>query len=266
MRDCFDTFPALSIIIVFPSPLFVFVSRRPNPGFRVTITHANRKSGTKPDDENLSHPPIMPFTNSPWNKSKAVGQKRPFTLEQIALITRHLEFGKQFRNLCLFCLGIDTMLRSSDLVQIRVSDLMDVNGHPKSEILWRQTKTKNTVHIALSPYAISTVCCHVASNKLRPSDFLFTAERGDGLRPLSTNFLRRLVKQWAVKIGLDPEEYAGHSLRRSKPAFMYQQGVQPASLRLLLGQKSLESTQAYLGIDHNDALRLARQYDCFREK
>lgn len=208
----------------------------------------------------------MPSSNPPWNKSKSVGQKRPFTLEQISLIARHLEFSKQLRDLCLFCLGIDTMLRSSDLVQFRVSDLMDANGHPKSEILWRQTKTKNTVHIALSPYAISTICCHVASNNLQPNDFLFTARRSDGSRPISTNSLRRLVKKWAVEIGLDPEKYAGHSLRRSKPAFMYQRGVQPASLRLLLGQKSLESTQVYLGIDQNDALSLARKYDCFREK
>ena len=201
----------------------------------------------------------------PWNKDRAVGQKCPFTKENIWAITRNLEEQKQFRDLCLFCLGIDTMLRSSDLVRLKVLDVTHSNGHTKSEFTWSQKKTGSPVVSAITPYAQSAVSCHIASNGLKFDDYLFTAKRGDGSKPLTPGYLRRLVKKWAKQIGLDPTDYAGHSLRRSKPSHLYAQGVRPEMLRLLLGHKSLQSTQVYLGIDQRDALDLARKYDCFKE-
>ena len=208
----------------------------------------------------------MKNSAEPWNKGRAIGQKRPFTIEQIAQITRTLQSNKQFRDLCLFCLGIDTMLRSADLVRLSVADVMNANGELRKEIAWVQGKTRNPVKSAITPYTESAIACWIASAKLQQSDYLFTAKRGDRTSSLSANYLRRLVKKWATMIGLDPADYAGHSLRRTKPAFMYARGVQPPSLRLLLGQKSLESTQAYLGIDQNEALALARKFDCFKEE
>jgi len=199
-----------------------------------------------------------------WNKDKDVGQKRPFTPEQVDQITRYLEETKQFRNLCLFCLGIDTMLRSVDLLKLKVSDVMEDNFHIKYIFVAKQKKNKKPVKTAISPYTASAVCCYVSSDKLKLDDFLFTAKRNPKSKPFSTSYLRRLVKQWAKLIGLNSDEYSGHSLRRTKPAFMYSLGVQPPPLRILLGQKSLESTQFYLGIDQQDALNLAKQYDIFQ--
>lgn len=201
---------------------------------------------------------------NPWNKGRHVGQKKPFTVDQIQQITRVLEFAKRFDELCLFCLGIDTMLRGSDLLSLKVADVMDANRHPKTELRYRQKKNDHGVYAAILPYTRSTVSCHVANSDLGPNDYLFSARNQHHIRHLSTSYLRRLVKRWAKEIGLDPTDYSGHSLRRSKAVYLFEQGVHPARLRLLLGHKSLESTQAYLGIDQHDALRLARQFDCFR--
>ena len=87
----------------------------------------------------------------PWNKGRAVGQKRPFAREEIWAITRYLEDRKMFRDLCLFCLGIDTMLRGSDLVRLKVSDVTSKNGHPKKELIWNQKKTGSSVVTAITP-------------------------------------------------------------------------------------------------------------------
>ncbi len=201
----------------------------------------------------------------PWNKDRVVGQKHPFSQDQIHLITDELEFSKSFRDLCLFCLGIDTMLRGSDLVRLKVSDVMDAKKHPKTEMAWKQTKTDNPVMAAITPYTQSAICCHVTSNHLQMDDYLFTAKRSDGARPISTSTLRILVKDWAQSIGLHPEHYSGHSLRRTKPAMMYSQGVRSEPIRRLLGHQNLKSTQNYLGIDQREALDLARKHDCFRK-
>lgn len=185
----------------------------------------------------------------PWNRGRAVGQKRPFTQDAILAIAQEPETAKSFRDLCLFCVGIDSMLRGSDLVQLKVSDVVDTRKHPKSELTWHQQKTKQPVTATLSVYTQSTVSCHVASAQLNRNDYLFTPHRTDYQSPISTSTLRRLVKHWAFLIGLNPDDYSSHSLRRTKPAMLYARGVRPEVLRLLLGHQNLNSTQAYLGID-----------------
>lgn len=202
--------------------------------------------------------------NAPWNKDRAVGQKKPFSLQNIKTISQHLQRKNQYRDLTLFCLGVDTMLRGSDLLRLRLTDVMQANRHPKSEFIWTQKKTKSSVVAAITPFTQSAICAYSATDGLALNDYLFTSERNP-LRPLSTSYLRRLVKQWAEIAALDPAKYSSHSLRRSKPAHLYREGVRPEMLQLLLGHKSIQSTTAYLGIERNEALDLARKFDCFKE-
>ena len=64
----------------------------------------------------------------PWNKGKQIGQKRPFTPGQVQLITRTMIAGEERRHMELFTTGIETMLRGSDLVALRVEDVCDEGG------------------------------------------------------------------------------------------------------------------------------------------
>lgn len=59
---------------------------------------------------------------------------------------------------------------------------------------------------------------------------------------------------------LDPGDYSSHSLRRTKAAFVYAQTSNIEVVRELLGQKSTAETSAYLGIDHRQALDLAKTF------
>jgi hypothetical protein len=61
--------------------------------------------------------------NEPWNKNKLVGQKRPLTLQQIWAIRIRLELANNPRNLAMFNLGIDSKLRGSDLLSLKVRDV-----------------------------------------------------------------------------------------------------------------------------------------------
>lgn len=55
----------------------------------------------------------------PWNKDKAVGQMAPFTPEQAGVIRSLLTAEKKIRDLALFNMALDTMLRASDLLPLR---------------------------------------------------------------------------------------------------------------------------------------------------
>lgn len=202
----------------------------------------------------------MNASRPPWNAGRHVGQKRPFTLEQITTLADHLRDDGDDRDLCLFALGIDSSLRGSDLIRLTVGDVLDPQGQPRTELRWRQRKTDEPITAALSGFTRQAIRRWLARPGLKANDWLFPGRSG---QPLTTNHLRRLVKGWANRLGLDPADYSSHSLRRSKPAHMYGQGVRPEMLRLLLGHKSLKSTQEYLGIDRQQALALAREFDCF---
>ena len=57
---------------------------------------------------------------TPWNKGKLVGQKLPLKLKEIWAIRVRLQLAENKRDLALFNLAIDSKLRGSDLVKIKV--------------------------------------------------------------------------------------------------------------------------------------------------
>lgn len=59
----------------------------------------------------------------PWNKGLIVGQKRPLLPRQVWSIRVRLEMSASARDLALFNLAIDSKLRASDLVHLKVEDV-----------------------------------------------------------------------------------------------------------------------------------------------
>ena len=68
--------------------------------------------------------------------------KRPLNENQIKTL-RKLVDEKPLQSL-LLNLGVDLMLRSSDLLKLKVSDVMNESGTPKTEVKVTQKKTGKT--------------------------------------------------------------------------------------------------------------------------
>ena len=66
---------------------------------------------------------------------------------------------------------------------------------------------------------------------------------------------------WVSSIGLDPNEYGTHTMRRTKATLIYRRTKNLRAVQLLLGHTKLESTVRYLGIEVDDALEIAEQTD-----
>jgi hypothetical protein len=64
-----------------------------------------------------------PQKQVPWNKDKLVGQKPPFKIKEIWAIRIRLQLSNRIRDLALFNLAIDSKLRGSDLVKLKVNDI-----------------------------------------------------------------------------------------------------------------------------------------------
>ena len=183
--------------------------------------------------------------------------KSPLNVNQVKTLRKLLE-EKPLDSL-LLNLGVDLMLRSSDLLQLRIKDVMNESGTPKTEVKIKQKKTgKHTLNIPLSPNSIKVIKKFLIDRQL--TDFIFTGQMSHFTRkPISTQQYAKIVKKWMQSIGVeDVSQYSTHSLRKSKPTVIYNRTKNVDAVRRLLGQSSVTATSAYLGVTDNSALELAR--------
>ncbi len=195
----------------------------------------------------------------PWNKGKLIGQKLPFSMQEIWTIRMRLQTIGNLRDLALFNLAIDSKLRACDLLALRVSDVAS-SGQVLSRATVRQRKTKRPVRFEITARTRKSVEEWIAAANLGEGSYLFPS-RIRRSPHLSTRQYARIVDNWVSSIGLDPTSYGTHSLRRTKATLIYRRTKNLRAVQLLLGHSKLDSTVRYLGIEIDDALEMSEQID-----
>ncbi|MDQ1362319.1 MAG: hypothetical protein QG652_179 [Pseudomonadota bacterium] len=205
----------------------------------------------------LTHNPRAPYDHAPWNKGKLTGQKPPLKLKEIWAIRVRLQLSNRTRDLALFNLAIDSKLRSCDLVKLCVRDVSHGAQISKRAIVMQQ-KTQQPVQFEITEQTRDAIKSWITQAKLTGNDYLFKSRLKDSPH-LSTRQYARIVDSWVKEIGLDPNDYGTHSLRRTKATLIYKRTKNIRAIQLLLGHTKLESTVRYLGIEVDDALEMAEQ-------
>ena len=193
----------------------------------------------------------------PWNKGKLIGQKPPLKLKEIWSIRTRLQISNKVRDLALFNLAIDSKLRGCDLLKLKVQDILMGSNIAKRAIVLQQ-KTQQPVQFEITEQTREAVSKWIAHEKIRNEDFLFKSRVRQSLH-LSTRQYARIVESWVSAIGLNPEDYGTHTLRRTKASHIYRRTKNIRAVQILLGHTKLESTVRYLGIEVDDALEMAEQ-------
>ncbi len=193
----------------------------------------------------------------PWNKGGLVGPKPPFKLKEIWAVRIRLQIANRARQLALLNLAIDSKLRGCDLVALRVEDVAHgARAVGRATIV--QRKTGHSVRFELTDQTRESIETWIAKAGLEPDQFPCPSRR-PGSEHLSTRQYSRIVKGWPSLIGLDPQEYGAHSMRRAKATLIYRRTQNLRAVQLLLGHTNLESTVRYLCIEVDDALEMAEQ-------
>ncbi|WP_136253686.1 tyrosine-type recombinase/integrase [Onishia niordana] len=193
----------------------------------------------------------------PWNKGKLAGQKAPLRLKDIWAIRVRLQLAGKRRDLALFDLAIDSKLRASDLVTLRVRDIAH-GKHVSPRAIVMQRKTQQPVQFEISEQTSEALADWIQHARLRSENYLFP-NRISSSEHLSTRQYARIVKAWVTSIGLDPTIYGTHTMRRTKASLIYRRTRNLRAVQLLLGHTKLESTVRYLGIEVDDALEMAER-------
>lgn len=112
------------------------------------------------------------------------------------------------RDYCLFVLGINTNLRASDLLSLKVSQVRGLKEGEDLEI--KEKKTGKLRRVTLNKACIDAIQKLLASKPFQGDDYLFKSQRG----VVTVSYLNRLVKSWCKAINLKGN-YGSHTLRKT---------------------------------------------------
>ena len=138
--------------------------------------------------------------------------------KQISSIKRLLRDSP--RNLAIFTMGINTALRASDLLRIKLADVEHLS--PGEHFTIREKKTGKTKQVTLNKASYLAVKRYLKVRRNTHADAPLFLSRQGGNCAICVRHLNDLVKSWAKKCGIKGR-YGSHSLR--KP-FGYMQRTQ----------------------------------------
>ena len=121
----------------------------------------------------------------------------------------------------MFDLAIDSKLRGCDVVKVKIGDLVS-GGRIRSRAIVIQQKTGRPVQFELLEPARGSLLAWLERRGGTTDEFAFPS-RINHTDHISTRQYTRLVDEWVTGIGLRPEDYGTHSLRRTKASIIYKQ-------------------------------------------
>ena len=190
---------------------------------------------------------------------KRLKQAKALKQQQVWAIRFWLDQHRRLRDRALFDFAIDSKLRGCDVVRIRIGDVVS-GGRVRDRAIIVQQKTKRPVQFELMDTARKTMRAWLERRGGSLDNYVFPS-RNDYMAHMSTRQYARLMHEWVTGIGLQPQEYGTHSLRRTKASIIYKATGNLRAVQILLGHAKIESTVRYLGVDVEDALELAERTD-----
>jgi integrase len=194
------------------------------------------------------------------NRGQRSGVKKPFRLEEIWRIRTRLEIESNLMQLALLNLAIDSKLRASDLLPLKVCDIAS-QDRIFNRVKHIQQKTDIEVQFEITSRTQQSLIKWILLASLSASDFVFPSPRLKQ-QSISYSYYRYIVRKWASDLGLDPNLYGTHSMRRTKATLVYAKTKNIRAVQLLLGHSKVDNTIRYLGVELEDALLLSESTDC----
>jgi len=164
---------------------------------------------------------------------------------------KYLKAGPNgLRNHLLFVLGINSGLRVSDLLGLKLKDLVDEKRKPVERIRLRESKTSKTKDFPLSKNAQKAISEYVNSiadnlDLCRPA---FLSKKGG---PISRVQAWQILNEAAKTVGIK-ESIGTHTLRKTFGYHAHKNGTAVELIQKILNHSSPGTTLRYIGITQDD--------------
>lgn len=144
------------------------------------------------------------------------------------------------RDLLLFIFGINSALRISDILKLKVGDLRG-----KDAIALKETKTRKFKKFHLNN-SIKKAAADLIPTTANDEDWLFPSRKGD--KAISRIQAYRILNSAADRAGLNIE-IGTHTLRKTFSYHAYKKGTDISLLQSILNHSSQHETLVYIGIE-----------------
>lgn len=171
--------------------------------------------------------------------------------ELAAFRSYYLSKEVNLRNYMLICLGLNTALRISDMLQLKWGNVYDFDKkHFVKHIVICEKKTGKESRIALNNNLKEAFSMYMGSfDSISEGDYLF-AGKAEGTH-LSRSQAFRVVTHAAEALNME-NGISCHSLRKTFGYYAWKFGTPPAMLMEIYNHSSYEITKRYLGIKQDD--------------
>lgn len=153
------------------------------------------------------------------------------------------------RNYMLFVTGINSGLRISDILQLRVKDAK------KSYFNITEIKTKKKKRIDMTKQLQREFKWYIEGKE--DHEFLFMSRVGLN-KPITRSMAYKILRTAAEYVGLD--DIGTHTMRKTFGYHMYKQTGDVALLQSILNHSSPSFTLRYIGIDDDTKNRAMRNF------
>lgn len=168
-------------------------------------------------------------------------------LDKIMKMKRLLRKQSQ-RDLLLFVLGINTGIRVSDLLSLKVEDVWD--GTDFKEFLYINDEKYDEVKAFYLNKSVKTELKNYFTQfDFKESDYLFKSKKND--QPITRQQAYRIIHNAAMEVGVTGK-IGTHTLRKTFGYHAYRKGIAISILKSIYNHTTPTETLRYLGIDKNE--------------
>lgn len=158
--------------------------------------------------------------------------------------------NRSYRDYILFELGINSGLRISDLLKLRVKDIKN-----RDIINLKEKKTGKQKEFALNPKLKANLNDYVMN--MEDEEYLFQSRKGDN-KPISRTQAYRVLKSASKELNLD--KIGTHTLRKTYGYHHYKQNKDIAILQEIFNHSSPSITKKYIGLSQDEINNSTKQF------
>lgn len=197
----------------------------------------------------------FPFISLCFQKMNLVQPIKSKT--KINEIKRLMEEKWKWRDLLLFVFGLNSGLRISDILPLKVKDFFDEKGETKQHLMIKEKKTKKTTFITINLPIKNTLLLYQQKYPkvvLDWENYIFFHSKSF---PVGKQHIKRrvtyvMINKYCRMVGLVNENYWNHTLRKSWWYHARKSGIPLSIIQEKLNHSSLSITKRYLGISREE--------------
>lgn len=182
--------------------------------------------------------------------------------KKLAQIKNLLRGEKRFRDLLFFSVGINSALRVSDLLKLRISDFIDETGDIRERFWIREEKRNKRNEIIINTSITEAIAEYTAAYTDIQNDVnnyvFFSTRTHDYTKPITREQAWHVVSDICKAVGLRGN-YGTHTLRKTWGYHARMNGVELSLIMHKLNHNNLSYTKRYLGITDDELEAVVRR-------